>query len=266
VHEVDTLGTHRGALRPASHLLQFFDANQDALVQNVATFLYEGIAQGEPCNVLASPATTSALKAALKDRDGSLDFEDKRNFIFFDAQDTLDYFMVDGTPDTARFDQSVGAAVQAMCGSTAAGVRGFGEMVGLLWREGNFSGAIQLERLFNRVLTREKRLRIFCAYPVDIFGSDFAPELVDELLLAHSDLASGVCLAGIEEAVMRATKEAAELPIVPQNMSEIEFRSWATLPRGEAMILRLRTRDPGRAGEILDRARIYYQSHACEHT
>jgi hypothetical protein len=32
--------------------------------------------------------------------------------------------------------------------SIPAGTRGFGEMVGLLWREGNVSGAIQLERLF----------------------------------------------------------------------------------------------------------------------
>jgi hypothetical protein len=136
-------------------------------------------------------------------------------------------------------------------------------MVGVLWREGNVSGAIQLERLFNRLLTREKQLRVFCAYPVDIFGSGFDPDVVDELLRAHSDLSSGACQAGVEEAVMRATKDAAELPIVPHNVSENALRSWAALPRGEAMILRLRARDPEHANEILERARIHYQSHTC---
>jgi hypothetical protein len=43
-------------------------------------------------------------------------------------------------------------------------VRAYGEMVALLWAEGNVNGAIQLEKLWND-MGKIRDFSLFCAYP-----------------------------------------------------------------------------------------------------
>jgi hypothetical protein len=45
-------------------------------------------------------------------------------------------------------------------------VRGYGEMVDLLWKEGNTDGAIALEKLWNE-LAHQYSFSLLCAYAVD---------------------------------------------------------------------------------------------------
>lgn len=48
-------------------------------------------------------------------------------------------------------------------------MRVFGEMVSLLWEQGNVAGALNLEDLWNE-LSESIRFKLFCAYPTHIFG------------------------------------------------------------------------------------------------
>lgn len=50
-------------------------------------------------------------------------------------------------------------------------VRAFGEMVALLWAEGNHGGAIRLEELWND-LQNSHSFALFCAYPMNGFGGE----------------------------------------------------------------------------------------------
>jgi hypothetical protein len=47
-------------------------------------------------------------------------------------------------------------------------VRGYGEMVDLLWKDGNTEGAILLEQLWNELANRYK-YSLLCGYSVDNF-------------------------------------------------------------------------------------------------
>src|SRR6185312_4095495 len=67
------------------------------------------------------------------------------------------------------------------------GTRAYGEMVGLLWRAGEFDAAIRLEELWNELL-KSGDASLFCAYPIDIFSADFKVGKVDALLCAHTHL------------------------------------------------------------------------------
>ena len=66
----------------------------------------------------------------------------------FDAEQTLGKFTQEGTPNWQRFHALVGGAIAEMR-LQYPNVRAYGEMVDLLWRDGNPEGAIALEEHWN---------------------------------------------------------------------------------------------------------------------
>ena len=69
--------------------------------------------------------------------------------------------MRDGTPDPVAFASVIGAALDDLTGSGP--VHAFGEMVALLWDEGNVTAAIELESLWND-LAEHRTFSLYCAY------------------------------------------------------------------------------------------------------
>ena len=109
----------------------------------------------------------------------------------------------------------------------------------------------------------ETEVDLYCAYPIDVFGSDFHAAVVDEILCAHTQL---VPSAGtdLERAIERAMSDVlgsrAEglRPLMKANHRP----AWGNVPPGEAVILWLRNNLPDYADEIVGRARRYYQAYA----
>jgi hypothetical protein len=94
-----------------------------------------------------------------------------------DARDLLAMFMVPGgQPDYALFRAHVGSLVEAARSYSHSGsgrVTVFGEMVAVLWEEGNKSAALALERLWNDLLGEaEATFNLHCAYPRSIVSQD----------------------------------------------------------------------------------------------
>jgi anti-sigma regulatory factor (Ser/Thr protein kinase) len=85
-----------------------------------------------------------------------------RAYLELDAERTMDAFVVAGTPDRGRFDETIGALVRE-AGSARQPLFLYGEMVGLLWEAGMVAGAIELERLWNE-LASEATFTVLCAY------------------------------------------------------------------------------------------------------
>jgi hypothetical protein len=83
-------------------------------------------------------------------------------------------FMVGKVPDPTLFSACVGKLMikaKASARSKEHGLVVFGEMVALLWDQGNHEGALALERLWNGVLN-ERAFHMHCAYPRDLFVQD----------------------------------------------------------------------------------------------
>src|SRR6185436_9997119 len=78
--------------------------------------------------------------------------------------ETLSQFMVDGLPEPGRFQTVIGDVIASVTDGRAR-VKAFGEMVALLWSEGNHAAAIQLEQLWND-LQKAHSFSLFCAYPI----------------------------------------------------------------------------------------------------
>ena len=87
-------------------------------------------------------------------------------FIALDVSETLAKFMVDGMPDAVRFRAVIGQLV-SRAAESARDVRIYGEMVVVLWDEGDVAAAIALEDLWNDFTTRYL-FSLFCAYPMSV--------------------------------------------------------------------------------------------------
>jgi hypothetical protein len=146
-----------------SHGVLFYDRDAQ-LVSALEDYLISGWSAGATGLVIATPEHRRALTERLAERlaerghAGSLA---AGRLVLLDAATTLARFMRDGAPDAGEFDRSVGTLVR----DHAAGgeLRCFGEMVDVVWAEGDAVGAIELERLWSG-LQDEVPFRLLCAY------------------------------------------------------------------------------------------------------
>jgi PAS domain S-box-containing protein len=150
------------------HFVQFYETD-DFLVENVSGFVGAALSGGQASIVIATAEHRNALQRKLTAaRIDTLEAASNGRYVLLDAAETLDRFMVGGMPDRARFFETVGDVV-ARLARGGRRIHAFGEMVSLLWADGNKDAAICLEDLWNDLLKRH-RFSLFCAYPLAGFG------------------------------------------------------------------------------------------------
>jgi PAS domain S-box-containing protein len=175
--------SHNGS-HGCEHSVQFYE-NDEFLVDSVAQFVGVGVAGGGGGIVIATPGHREAL--ATKFRENGLDLfalQSRRQIVFLDAVDTLAKFMVQGMPDRALFQQVIGSLVAEMTRERRA-LRAYGEMVAVLWQDGNPLAAIHLEELWNELGT-DHHFSLLCGYPIKSFGAPGDVEAFAQVCRAHS--------------------------------------------------------------------------------
>jgi anti-sigma regulatory factor (Ser/Thr protein kinase) len=160
---------------PHDHVVHVY--TDDAhLVSELASFITQGCSQNENVVIVATTQHRAALTEVL---------DSGSQLVVLDAADTLQKFMIDGAPDPALFETTIGGIVDAAA-SGGRPVRVFGEMVAVLWDQGNVTAALALEGLWND-LAATRQFFLMCAYPSSSFdgGSLHAMNSVCQL---HSKL------------------------------------------------------------------------------
>jgi len=247
---------------PAGHFVQLYGEDDGLLIKNVARYLAEGLRRGDGLVVIATPEHSEPIARELRQDRAYSRAVLEGCVVFLDAEATLAELTVGEHPDPDRFKAVVGETVtrvQQRAGHSA--VRGYGEMVGLLWKAGRFSDAVLLEECWNGLLD-SSNLRLFCAYPIDVFGHDFQVEKVDQVLCAHTHMLP--VDDALESALNLAMDEVlgARMLALRGLMKANHRPSWGVVPKSEALILWLRNNLPGTADEILRLARHYYRPPA----
>jgi hypothetical protein len=180
--------------------------------------------------------------------------------VFLDAEATLARFMISGQPDRRLFDGAVSAAMkQVKPLEPNAGLRAYGEMVGVLWKARQFAAAIRLEQLWNKLL-EQSAFSLYCAYAIDIFGKDFHMGGLDDILCTHSHLVPAQPNGDLETALNMALDEllGPKADALRDRIKANYRPSWAVMPNAEAMVIWLRKNLPERAEDILARSRYHY--------
>lgn len=130
------------------------------LLSQLADFLTGAWAEGGTAIVLATGQHLTQLGAVLGGRrQGPL--PPAGRFIQLDADATLRLFMVNGMPDTFLFQETVGALVRQHAAFPP--LRVFGELVDVLWQQGNVVAALRLEQMWGR-LQQETPFTLLCSY------------------------------------------------------------------------------------------------------
>jgi len=169
------------------HAVRFYDGS-DSLCRIVGQFLGEGLAQGHPVLVIATPDHSSRIEDCLTAAGFDVpSLKRLGDIVTLDAHETLGQFMVGAMPDAALFQQAVGeliAQVRREHGSVS--IRAYGEMVNVLWKVGLEDAAIRLEMLWNQ-LAKTHEFSLLCGYSMGNFYKDAA---VDDIKRQHSHLVS----------------------------------------------------------------------------
>ncbi|MGO9836578.1 MAG: ATP-binding protein [Polyangiaceae bacterium] len=177
------------------HLVHFYE-DEGFLFDAVGRFLGAGLDAGDRLIVIATPEHREGFVRVLQDRHVDRAVAEGQ-LLLFDAREMLARFMVEGRPDRARFFRVLDDALaRATGGRQGARVRAYGEMVDLLWRDGEQTSAIALEELWNEA-GRAHSFSLLCAYVMANFykGGDGA-SFVD-VCRAHSHVLPAESVANI---------------------------------------------------------------------
>jgi signal transduction histidine kinase len=185
--------------RHRAHLAQFYSSDA-FLIKSLSGIIGPSLRAGDVGIVVASRAHRAALARSLKSLKLDLAKITKQNkYIAVDAASTLAKVMVDGTPDASRFEKVIGGLLERAKAKTRnkkPGVFVFGEMVALLWSQGNTQAALRLEQLWNE-LADKYFFALYCGYPIKGFHRNEHREMFLKICREHSDVLPGESYAAL---------------------------------------------------------------------
>lgn len=154
------------------HRVEFY-ATDAILVDAIADFIGPALREGDAAIIVATPEHRERLAGAIRaegiDLEGAVE---GGRYVALDAAELLSAFMVGGSPDPVRFRAAINPLMER-AGAHGREVRVFGEMVALLWSDGDVSSTIELEDLWNDLAT-EREFTLLCAYPTHAFDDETA--------------------------------------------------------------------------------------------
>jgi signal transduction histidine kinase/CheY-like chemotaxis protein len=166
------------------HLVQYYE-KEGFLYDRVTDFMSDGLRGSDAAVLIATRAHRDGVESRLFRRGLDLpELTARGRYHALDAQQTLSRFMVDGTPDPDRFANTIGPVIKT-ARSGDRRVLAFGEMVALLWAEGNREAAIRLEELWND-LARRETFALLCAYPISHFDDSGYAKPFADINAAHT--------------------------------------------------------------------------------
>jgi PAS domain S-box-containing protein len=203
-------------MEASEHFVQFYESD-DSLIRSVSDFMGSGLSAGEHCIVIATPChrenLTRDLTALGHDVDAAIA---GGQFVLLDAQEMLQQFMIEGAPQPMRFVDTVGRIV-ARGAEQGRRIRAFGEMVALLWSEGNHTAAIDLEQLWNE-LAKSYAFCLFCAYAMDGFDCPAHAIPFEQICVHHTHVIPAESYARLDTADARLR----EITLLQQKAKSLE--------------------------------------------
>lgn len=150
-------------MRMREHALHLY--RDDArLATTVAIFLAPAFAEGQAILTIGTRAHVASIEQRLRTDGHDVDRARWRGqYLSLDAEQLIPRLLLDGLPTAETFDEVVGRHVTRLAGHHG-GVRAFGEIVSLLWRDGRRAAGLRLEDLWNDALGLHS-LALVCGYP-----------------------------------------------------------------------------------------------------
>lgn len=200
----------------AEHFVQFYEAD-GFLLNSLSGFIGQAITSGDAAVVVATQAHRDGLDELLQAN--GLDVRSAKSrgrYVSLDAAETLSKFMLNGAPEPARFKEVLGGVIAGVTDGRSR-IKAFGEMVALLWAEGNYAGAIRLEELWND-LQKAHSFSLFCAYPMNGLSGEKLIEPHGSVCNVHSRVIPAESYADLADSNSRLR----EIALLQQKAQSLE--------------------------------------------
>jgi hypothetical protein len=245
---------------PRDHIVQLYQ-DQKFLNRAVCRFAAGAIANGEGVILVPTAAHWEAFRPRLEAEGVDVKAaQDNGQLTVVDADELLPRFMKDSMPDAPVF---LGLAADVIAKARGENrypkVRWWGEMVNVLWEQGNVAASMNLEDQFDR-LAKHHEIAIFCSFVMDNFDSEVQSRLLPRLGQNHSHLIPVEDYARLERAVgdaLRHTVGAEDAQVLEQQLLS-NYSPLLRMPRSQALLLALRDSLPDVAESVLKQSRALY--------
>ncbi len=171
------------------HVVQLYESDAQ-LVHAVCPYLAAGLRSDETAVIVATSEHRHAFEAALIDAGVDLQRAKASGALLaLDAQETLSAFVHDREIDREACERVLRGLLD-QAGRRGRPLRLYGEMVALLWRQGDVLSAIELERVWN-ALAREREFSLFCAYEASVVSAPCDAHALRQMRDLHTSMLSG---------------------------------------------------------------------------
>jgi len=247
---------------PRDHIVQLYQ-DQAFLNRAVCRFAAGAIANGEGVILVPTAAHWEAFRPRLEAEGVDVKAAQGRGQLtVVDADELLPRFMGDAMPDAPVF---LGLASDVIATARGDGrypkVRWWGEMVNILWEQGNVAASMSLEDQFDR-LAHDHQIAIFCSFVMDNFNTEVHSRMLPRLGQNHSHLIPVEDYARLERAVAAALREtvgANDARVLEEQLMS-KYSAEFKMPRAQALLLALRDNLPLVADSVLTRSRKLYHA------
>jgi hypothetical protein len=180
----ELLALHRP--QAAGHIVQFYE-NDKFLVENISYLAARSLKAGDSSVLIATRPHLDRIEPRLIGSGLDLaGLHEAGRYMPLDAAAVLSQFLVNGWPDQAKFEETVGGVVRRTIEKSANGfVFAFGEMVSLLCLANRSAAAVHLEQVWN-ILAESCHFSLCCAYPLDSFGPNPDLSVLFQICAEHS--------------------------------------------------------------------------------
>jgi len=190
VEEWETSNIHEfwGEIAPCDHMVQVYETEK-IFLDTLEGFAGTGFLANDSVVIIATSSHLDELNARLRSQGFDLNaLTAADQYIPIDAEDLLSILLVDGWIDEGIFNSFISDIVNRAKQRNGK-VRAFGEMVAVLWGQGNCGATVQLENLWNQ-LHGKSPFTLFCAYPKTGFTQS-ASDSIDIICKQHGKVIDG---------------------------------------------------------------------------
>jgi hypothetical protein len=239
------------------HIVQLYQ-DDDFYGEAISHFAAEGLARGESIILVATKPHWQNISGRLRGKGLDLDGLFRQGQLtLLDADDTLPKFMAGQLPDGGIFKPLAKQTIaKARAGGKYPRVRWWGEMVNVLYVNGNPRGSTRLEEFFDEV-AHEENIAIFCSFLMDKFDPKIYDEAFGNVCRTHSHVVPVDDYAHHRLTVNRAVAEVIGEIKGPLLQSLVSWKSTAPslMPTSQALLLWVKEHLPQSFEPVLARAR-----------
>jgi hypothetical protein len=244
---------------PDGHIVQLYQ-NADFYGEAISHFAAEGLVRGESIIIVATAPNWANISGRLVGKGFTPDDLLRRGQLtVLDADETLPKFLVDNQPDGKIFKGLAEATIErARAGGKFPRVRWWGEMVNVLYVEGNQSASTRLEELFDEV-AHEQSISIFCSFHMDKYDPTIYDRAFGDVCRTHAHI-----IPAEDYALHRATIDWAigevigpiEGPLL-RSLVAWAHRRGSGMPAAQSTLLWVKDAAPAKFDQVLAYARKY---------